>query len=88
MPDVSAKFHGRLVDAGKSLLEARKRSGASSLADLYYADAVPKAVVDAHRQIDRLVDQAFGFRSKGAADQRRLTLLLDRYASLAGTDLA
>ena len=54
----------RIAEAAQAILDARALYPDSSLADLYDPTLMPKELLQAHRQNDRLVMQAYGFAAK------------------------
>ncbi|MFB9960878.1 DNA methyltransferase [Agromyces bracchium] len=72
---------GRLIDAGKKVLEARNDAPGRTLADLYNPLAMPKSLVDAHLALDRAMDATFGFR-KAPTDLERQKRLFERYVEM------
>ena len=54
----------KIAEAAQAILDARALYPDSSLADLYDPTLMPKELLQAHRQNDRLVMQAYGFAAK------------------------
>jgi hypothetical protein len=81
LPDLGPAERKGIALAGRKLAEERKAAGAASLAVLYEANAVPRAVVKAHEALDAVVDKSFGFRGKDTVENRFLTLIA-RYSEV------
>ncbi len=63
-PDPSSDLRAKIEQAAQAILDARALYPDSSLADLYDPTLMPKELLQAHRQNDRLVMQAYGFSPK------------------------
>ena len=63
-PTPTEEQKARIAEAAPAILDARALYPDSSLADLYDPTLMPKELLQAHRQNDRLVMQAYGFASK------------------------
>lgn len=61
LPIVSENERGRVITAGKSVLDVRKQFPDKSLADLYNPLAMPPTLIAAHDALDKVVDRIFGF---------------------------
>lgn len=85
LPPVDTAMHAAIVAAGKNILAVRANHPKSSLADLYDPTFMPKDLRDAHQNLDKVVDVAFGAKSwlKGDNDAR-LQILFDDYVRLIG----
>lgn len=81
-PAPDAAGIGRLGEAARLVLGARRASRGSSLGDLYDPDAMPPRLKRAHRALDRQVDRLYRKRPF-ASDAERLEFLLDRYSRMA-----
>ena len=68
-----------------TLLDVRAARASNSLAELYSPDAMPPDLVEAHRNLDRVVDAAYG-RHQHKGDTTRLPVLLRRYIELTDRD--
>ena len=81
--DVTAAQHERIEAAAKDVLSAREphlESGAT-LADLYDPLAMPPALVQAHRTLDRAVDRAYR-PQPFTTEANRVAFLFERYDAL------
>ena len=63
-PTPSPELKEKIEQAAQAILDARALYPDSSLADLYDPTLMPKELLQAHRQNDRLVMQAYGFSPK------------------------
>lgn len=63
-PSPTAEQKARIEQSAQAILDARALYPDSSLADLYDPTLMPKELLLAHRQNDRAVMQAYGFRLK------------------------
>ena len=61
-PSPTAEQKARIEQSAQAILDARALYPDSSLADLYDPTLMPKELLLAHRQNDRAVMQAYGFR--------------------------
>lgn len=77
-PDLKAKIE----QAAQAILDARALYPDSSLADLYDPTLMPKELLQAHRQNDRLVMQAYGFSPK-MTESECVAALFRRYGEMA-----
>ena len=72
----------RITEAAQAILDARALYPDSSLADLYDPTLMPKELLQAHRQNDRLVMQAYGFAAK-MTESECVAELFRRYGEMA-----
>ena len=73
---------GRLGEAARRVLDARRAAGGAALGDMYDPDAMPPGLKRAHRALDRQVDGLYRKRPfKSDAD--RLEFLLGMYEAMA-----
>lgn len=84
VPDVSDRVRQQIIDAGKSILDARALHPERSLADHYNPLAMSPALTKAHDALDRAVDRAFGARGVLHTEEERQRILFKRYAELTG----
>lgn len=84
LPDVSDLVRQQIIDAGKSVLDARALHPERSLADHYNPLAMSPALTKAHDALDRAVDRAFGTRGVLHTEEERQRILFKRYAELTG----
>jgi len=68
--------------AGSEVLRARELFPDSSLATLYERHGIPRPLMDAHRELDRVVDKLIGRRARIATESDRLRALFARYKEL------
>ena len=74
----SEKQKQRVEDAARNLLEIRARFKKATLADLYDPNAMPKTLLDAHNQLDSVVDSCYR-QKKFSTDLERLDFLFALY---------
>lgn len=84
LPALSADMRERIIAAGKSVLDARSHYPDSSLADLYDPLTMPPDLRKAHRELDKVVDLAFGASKPCESNEERLRILFDSYLRLTG----
>ncbi len=76
--EVSERQKEKVEQAAQAVLDARKKFPDSSLADLYDPSAMPKVLVDAHRALDKAVDQCYR-REPFKSELERLEFLFGLY---------
>jgi hypothetical protein len=81
LPTLSDQRRSALVRAAAQLTAARAQFPGKSLADLYEPGRLPEPVLEAHVEIDKIVDAVFGVK-EGATVEDRQRLMLRRYAGL------
>ena len=82
LPQLSDERRQEIIDAGQQVIEVRAKHEGQSLADLYDPGFMPADLRKAHRQLDKIVDVAFGAERPCANDDERLQVLFDRYAEM------
>lgn len=86
VPTVSTKQRRAIILAGQRIIACRDGiRPEKSLAELYDPDATPEELLDAHAQLDRAVDQAFGVLTDLTARERQQVLFGSYAALVAGT---
>lgn len=90
LPPVDEKLRIDIIAAGQKILKVRealtdKHEEAVSLADLYNPLAMSPELLAAHRELDSLVDKAFGASRRCSSNIKRLEFLFARYAELTNT---
>ena len=83
-PELSPRQQERVEHAAQQVLDVRKARASNTLAELYSL-AMPHNLVEAHKNLDRAVDLAYG-RHRHKGDATRLPVLLRRYVELTGGD--
>ena len=83
-PELNKRQQERIENAAKQVLDVRTARASNSLAELYSL-AMPPELVEAHRNLDRAVDAAYG-RHQHKGDATRLPVLLRRYIELTDGD--
>ncbi|HEY8082327.1 MAG TPA: DNA methyltransferase [Solirubrobacterales bacterium] len=84
-PDPSSRQRVRIEEAVEKVLEARDAHASASLADLYDPRVTPRDLAEAHRELDRAVDLAFGRRSR-LGEAERMAFLFDEYVRVLEAD--
>lgn len=84
LPALDDDMRRRVIAAGQGVLAARKNHEGVSLADLYDPLVMPADLRKAHRELDKLVDLAFGSERPCESNEERLPVLFDAYLRLTG----
>ena len=84
-PEPNPRQRERIENAAQQVLDVRKAKPSNTLAELYDSLAMPRELVEAHRNLDRAVDAAYG-RHRHKGDGTRLPVLLRRYIELTDGD--
>ena len=84
-PSPTPEQKARIAEAAQAILDARALYPDSSLADLYDPTLMPKELLQAHRQNDRLVMAAYGFGAK-MTESECVAELFRRYGEMDKTD--
>jgi hypothetical protein len=79
-PTLSFRQTAEIEHAAHGVLAARESHGESTLAELYSHVSAPASLVAAHQQLDRVVDAAFGRRTR-LIEPERLAILFAEYVS-------
>lgn len=84
VPFLSSVTKEKIISAGQQVLAAREEirlrgAGSSSLADMYNPLLMDKALLEAHKKLDRLVDKAFGASKLCSSEVQRQEILFARY---------
>ena len=82
VPETSDDLRGRIITAGRGVLEARAQHPNRSLVEHYNPLAMSQTLLRAHTVLDRHVDRAFGASRICGTDRERQLLLFDRYREL------
>jgi len=85
-PTLTKSQRAAIATAAQLVLDARAAHPNASLADLYSPLGGSTDLFNAHRQLDRKVDSAFG-RRKPPSEAERLEILFSCYAELASQTL-
>lgn len=78
-PDVADTQRAAVEDAARGVLEARALYPDSSLADMYDQLTMPSELLTAHRALDRVVMQLYGFSVKDTTEASCVATLMDLY---------
>jgi hypothetical protein len=87
LPAVPPKQREAIVQAGEQILAARALHSSRSLADQYDPEAMDSQLVAAHRQLDDVVDSAFGATGGCSNQLQRQEILFKRYSELSAPQL-
>lgn len=85
--DTPEEKHAAVAAGAQAVLTARAAHPDATLADLYDALTMPSALLSAHRELDKAVDAAYGYRS-GKDDATRVAYLFELYKKLTGLQSA
>ena len=80
-PEPSDKQQAAIEVAAQTVLDARAKFPASTLADLYDPMTMPPELVKAHQTLDRAVDAAYG-KTGFKTEAERVAFLFERYQQL------
>ena len=86
LPVLDDGMRQRIIAAGQAVLDARENHPDASLADLYDPLVMPADLRKAHRELDKVVDLAFGASKPCESDEERLRILFDNYARMTRED--
>lgn len=84
LPELDDVTRQKMIDAGRQVLAARANHPDSTLADLYDPLVMPADLRKAHRELDKVVDLAFGASKPCGSNEERLSILFDSYLRLTG----
>ena len=82
LPAISEELRGKVIAAGKAVLDARANYPGQSLADLYDPDYMPVDLRKAHQELDKVVDRAFGASKPCRTNDERVKILFNNYAQM------
>lgn len=82
LPAISEELRGKVIAAGKAVLDARANHPESSLAQLYNLTAMPLDLRKAHQELDKVVDRAFGAAKPCRTNDERVKILFNNYAQM------
>lgn len=84
LPRLDDASRRRVIEAGEAVSAARSNHPGASLADLYDPLTMPADLRKAHRELDKVVDLAFGASKPCESNEERLPILFDSYLRLTG----
>ncbi|WP_250309415.1 DNA methyltransferase [Gardnerella sp. Marseille-Q2328] len=79
LPELTSDMRAKVIEAGKSILQARANHPGQSLADLYDPTYMPQDLRKAHDELDKIVDVAFGATKPCSNNDERLEILFKSY---------
>ncbi len=82
LPSVSKRSYEAICAAADRVVAARLLYPGVALADLYRPEATPPVVLEAHRAVDRVVDEALGADTRIDTVQDRQRLLFNLYEEM------
>lgn len=85
LPVIAQKTREKIIAAGTGILTVRRVHQGLSLADMYEPTTMAEDLFQAHIELDKLVDRAFGAKSRCTTEKERQAILFARYAELAGS---
>lgn len=87
LPKLSDAMRGKVIEAGRVVIEARANHPGESLADLYSPLLMHPDLIKAHENLDKIVDVAFGAdRWLRDDNDARLEVLFDSYARMTAAE--
>lgn len=84
MPNLTELDYSDIISAGVNVTVKRNALGDKSLAQLYDPDNMDPALVEAHDDLDEVVDRAFGALQRCAGELERQELLFEQYRRCIG----
>ena len=78
LPSVGPEVHAAIRKAGAHILAVRECYPGRTLAELYSPDKIPADLLDAHRNLDEVVDVAFGAEGLCRDEESRQEILFKR----------
>ena len=82
LPQLDDTTRQQVIEAGKQVLAARSNHLGQSLADLYDPMYMPPELRNAHKELDKVVDVAFGAPKLCKTNEERLQILFERYVEM------
>lgn len=87
LPPVNNELRLKIIEAGEGVLKAREQindeAGETvSLATMYKPDSMPRPLILAHQELDKLVDVAFGAPAPLETNEERLQILFKQYDAM------
>lgn len=82
LPALTAAQRDELIAAGSDVLAARAMHPDASLATLYERHGIPGQLLDAHRNLDRVVDKLIAGRARTSTESDRLRALFTQYRAM------
>lgn len=83
LPQLTATQRIEVIEAGEAVLAARELQPGAALADLYAPDTMAEELLDAHCQLDAVVDLLFGTQSNSPTALERQEVLFANYVQQA-----
>jgi hypothetical protein len=81
-PNVQKAQVAKIEAKAQEILNARAAHPNASLAELYNPLTIPADLAKAHKELDKAVDAAYGFKSKGKTEAERVAFLFELYQKL------
>lgn len=88
LPQLDDTARRQVIAAGRKVLDARRNHPDSSLADLYDPLVMPADLRKAHRELDKVVDLAFGASRPCESNDERLGILFANYDRMTREEAA
>ena len=85
LPTLTARQRAAVTAAARGIADARENHSELSLADLYTPGAIPSDLLEAHEELDNVMDRIFDLKP-GATEDDRQRHLFRRYAKLTGQE--
>lgn len=84
LPPVSSAAEEAVSSAGQKVLAARRNTPAVNLAEMYDPRVMEASLLEAHTELDKVVDRAFGLDRAQPTELERQEVLFARYGELTG----
>lgn len=76
--NISENSQNKIINSAKEILKIRQNYTGSTLADLYDINTMPPDLVKAHRNLDKLVESAYGVKTN-SSDLEKMKVLFALY---------
>lgn len=86
LPQLPREQHRSICQAGEVILAVRDRYPGRTLAELYDPQKMPTDLAEAHKNLDALVDVAFGTNGPCSDEEFRQEILFKRYKELCAAE--
>lgn len=83
LPTIDPQLQQSIEQAGQTILAARAQNPELALEDHYHPSGMTPSVLEAHRELDLLVDRAFSMKEKNPTLLQRQEVLFDYFQTLA-----
>lgn len=87
LPEIEKTVRGEVIGCGRKVINVREAHAGKSLAALYEPSAMPDDLVEAHAQLDLVVDGIFGLTGRPSLEERQ-SALFESYVKIDARLLA